>query len=62
MKTKKGTIQRFMETKYPNHFASGRWACCLITYMEQRNLCVPNHAFKVSVGDKKQYWVWLDHD
>lgn len=62
MKTEKGTIQHFMENNFPDHFANGKWGCQLMTYMEHHTLYVPKHAFKVSVGDGKKYWVWLDKD
>lgn len=62
MKTQKGTIQRFIEKNFPGHFVSGKWGCQLMTHNGYHTLCVPNHAFKVSVGIEKKYWVWLDHD
>ena len=62
MKTEKGTIQWFMETNYPNHFASGKWGCKMIGFAHAEHLDLPKHGFQVSVGVAKKYWVWLDKD
>lgn len=63
MKTEKGTIERFMENNFPDHFANGKWGSVEIPNGKGE---IPEHGFMVGVGvekDKKTWhWVWLNQD
>lgn len=59
------TIQNYIEKQYPTHYKSGKWGCCLVgidyTTIKQLKKEYP-HGFQVSIGPKKEYWVWLNND